>query len=85
MTAVEGGSVVCFALRVVGALQYLCSRGRHINLSAILFLLGGGGQPAREILAESAVFGPGVCGRKKVWRSQVRGDTTKIRDGVGRT
>ena len=33
LDAVVGGPVVCFALRVVGALQYLCSRGWRISSS----------------------------------------------------
>ena len=57
MTAVGGGSVACFVVRVLETLQYL-NRGRDI--SSLFFPPWVGGQRAQEFLSESAGFCP-VC------------------------
>ena len=65
MSAVEGGSVVCFVLRVLGTLQYLCLAWEGGinpplgNYPRVVVSL------THEFLAESAVFRV-VCRRKKV-------------------
>ena len=57
MTAVEGGSVACFVVRVLETHQYL-NRGRGIT--SLIIPPWVGGQRAREFLSESAGFCP-VC------------------------
>ena len=61
MTAVEGGSVACFVLRVLGTLQYLCAWGRGIN--SLLFPLRVW-SVTREFFLVSAVLAP-KCGARK--------------------
>ena len=64
MDAVVGGPVVCFALRVVGALQYLCSRGRRIS-SSVFYSSWGVVVSRRSNFSQSRQFVAQVCVAEK--------------------
>ena len=72
MTAVEGGSVACFVVRVLETLQYL-NRGRDIT--SLLFLPGWV-VSGREIFSQSPQdFAQCVWQKSRYWWWQVRGTT----------
>src|SRR5437588_10415754 len=66
MSAVVGGSVACFVLRVVETHQYLFFRKRGSIRSSLLFLLGGGWSAGARISLSVGSFSPYVRGGKKV-------------------
>src|SRR5437588_10709198 len=66
MSAVVGGSVACFVLRVVETHQYLFFRKRGSIRSSLLFLLGGGWSAGARISLRVGSFSPYVRGGKKV-------------------
>ena len=72
MTAVEGGSVSCFVVRVLETLQYL-NRGRDITS---LFFLPGWVVSGSENFSQSPQdFSRCVWKKSRCWQSQVWGTT----------